>query len=216
MKREVRFLAAAAHASQLPAHSLPEIAFAGRSNVGKSSLLNSLAGRRVARVSKTPGRTRQIHFFAVWGRVVFVDLPGYGFAEVPLALREQWKELVEAYLSARRQLRGVVLLLDVRRGMEEEERMLLDFLQGVSLPVVLAVTKADKVGRSERVRRMRELAAGPPLPGVRAVVCVSAVSGEGLAVLRREIEKLVRSEPRGADAGGRPGSAPPGCWDPGQ
>jgi GTP-binding protein len=134
--------------------------------------------------------------------VVFVDLPGYGFAKVPLALREQWKGLVEGYLGARRQLRGVVLLVDVRRGVEEEERMLLDFLQAVSVPVVLAVTKVDKLGRSERLRRLRDLTAGSPFPGVRAVVGVSALSGEGIAALRREIDKLAHSEPRGGNAAG--------------
>src|SRR5207249_1110622 len=127
MSHSARFLAGAADPTQLPKLGYPEIAFAGRSNVGKSSLLNRLVGQRgLARVSKTPGRTQQINFFLIDEQLVFADLPGYGFARVPAGVQQQWKRLVEAYLTQRRQLCAVVLLVDLRRGIQAEDAMLLD------------------------------------------------------------------------------------------
>jgi GTP-binding protein len=184
------FLWGAADPMQLPKHDLPEIAFAGKSNVGKSSLLNRLSGRHaLARVSKTPGRTQQLNFFDLNGELVFVDLPGYGFARVPDAVREQWKSLVEGYLSRRRQLRGVVIIVDVRRGVEDDDRQLIAYLWSQGTPVVLAVTKIDKLGRGEKQKRLRDLAL-TPLPGVGALVGFSSTSGEGVVDLWREIERL--------------------------
>jgi GTP-binding protein len=150
------FAAAAAEASQLPPEGAPEIAFAGRSNVGKSSLLNMLLARRsLARTSSTPGRTRQIVFFDVTvagpegPKLRFVDLPGYGYAKVSKAEAASWKDLLEAYLQKRKTLRAVVLLVDVRRGLEAEERELLEFLAlREDLAVVIAATKIDKLGKN--------------------------------------------------------------------
>ena len=184
------FLWGATDPANLPKHDLPEIAFAGRSNVGKSSLLNRLAGRHaLARVSKTPGRTQQLNFFDLNGQMVFVDLPGYGFARVPDAVREQWKSLVEGYLSRRRHLRGVVVIVDVRRGVEDDDRQLIDYLFAQGTPVVVVATKLDKLGRGERQKRLRELAL-QPLRGVGALVGFSAESGDGIAELWREIDRL--------------------------
>jgi GTP-binding protein len=188
--RQARFIAGASDARQLPRHPTPEIAFAGRSNVGKSSLLNRLAGRHaLARVSKTPGRTQQLNFFDLDGEIVFVDLPGYGFARVPEAVRQQWKSLVEGYLGGRRQLRGVVVIVDLRRGVEDDDRDLIQYLHAHGIPVLLAVTKVDKLSRSERKRQLDRLAL-QPLPGVTALVGLSSVTGEGIADLWREIERL--------------------------
>ena len=189
---QANFIAGASDPAQLPRHERPEIAFAGRSNVGKSSLLNQLAGRHgLARVSKTPGRTQQLNFFDIDDKIVFVDLPGYGFARVPERVREQWKSLVEGYLSARRQLRGAVVIVDVRRGVEEDDRLLIEYLGAHGVAVVLAVTKIDKLGRGERQKRMRELAL-KPLRGVSALVALSSSTGEGVAELWREIQRMTK------------------------
>ena len=132
-----------------PPSDLPEIAFAGRSNVGKSSLLNTLVGRKkIARVSKTPGRTREINFFRVNGTFVLVDLPGYGYAKISKERKADWKPLIQSYLKLTPQLRGIVLLLDIRRDPSDDDRAMLDFLSEVEIPTIVAVTKSDKLTRS--------------------------------------------------------------------
>lgn len=171
------FTAGAARSDQVPeATDVVEIAFAGRSNVGKSSLLNMLLARKsLARTSSTPGCTRQINFFdvAVHGgpKLVFVDLPGYGYAKVSKAESRGWKELLEGYLRERPTLRGVVILVDGRRGIEDEERDLLEFL-GLrpDLAIVIAVTKLDKVQRSTHKAKLAAIArdAGVPAVGTSA------------------------------------------------
>jgi GTP-binding protein len=184
-----RFVAGAATRKGVPPESLPEVAFAGRSNVGKSSLLNRLVGRRgLARVSKTPGRTQQLNFFAINEAVFFVDLPGYGFAKVPLALRNQWRALVESYLTARRALCGVVVIVDVRRGVQDDDDQLLAFLASRRVPAVLAVTKVDKLGLGQRVPQLRRISEQyPAIP----VVAFSAATGEGVPDLWRAVETLI-------------------------
>jgi GTP-binding protein len=186
----VEFAAGAAAPGRLPPARLPEIAFAGRSNVGKSSLLNRLVGRRgLARVSKTPGRTQQINFFALDDRLVFVDLPGYGFARVPLAVKAAWQSLVEAYLVGRRTLRGVVLLVDARRGIEADDQQLLDFLAAHGVASLLVVTKIDKLGRGARTRALSAIhAARPDSPAI----AFSAATGEGRAAVWAAIEAMAR------------------------
>jgi GTP-binding protein len=174
-----RFLAAAADARGLPRLPYPEVAFAGRSNVGKSSLLNRLVGQnRLARVSKTPGRTQQINFFLVDERVTFVDLPGYGFARVPVPVKLQWKALVETYLAQRRGLRGVVVLVDLRRGIESDDALLLDYLRAHRLPTLVVGTKADKLGRAARTAHAKALIAA--VAPDAAVISCSAMNGEGI------------------------------------
>jgi GTP-binding protein len=192
MFRAAHFLGGAADPTQLPKLPYPEIAFAGRSNVGKSSLLNRLVGRRgLARVSKTPGRTQHINFFLVDERLTFVDLPGYGFARVPAKLQQNWKRLVETYLSKRRNLRAVVVIVDLRRGVEADDAQLLDFLQAHGIVAILVVTKSDKLGYGERQHRaqaiQRQFAAD-----VASVVLCSSMSGAGIAQLWEEIERRCR------------------------
>ena len=171
----VRFVGAAAVPGGGPPPGRPEVALAGRSNVGKSSLLNALVGRRgVARTSRTPGRTRQVNFFLVNEDFHLVDLPGYGFAVGSEAERLAWGPLVEGYLRERPGLRGVAIVIDARRGVEADEKQLLAFLASVGLPSALVVTKLDKLSRSAGQATLARLgAAGVPVAGF------SARTGEG-------------------------------------
>jgi GTP-binding protein len=142
-----------------PPSELPEVAFAGRSNVGKSSLLNRLVRRKAfARVSHTPGRTREINFFKVNERFVLVDLPGYGYAKISKARKAEWLPLIEGYLRQAPMLRGVVQLLDVRHPASNDDLQMLDFLAEVGVPTIVALTKIDKLRPPELPERMRELA----------------------------------------------------------
>ena len=142
-----------------PPSELPEVAFAGRSNVGKSSLLNRLVRRKAfARVSNTPGRTREINFFKVNDRFVLVDLPGYGYAQISKARKAEWMPLIEGYLSHAPALRGVVQLLDVRHPASADDLQMLDFLADVGVPTIIALTKIDKLRPRELPERVRELA----------------------------------------------------------
>ena len=178
---EAKFVAASTRAGHFPPGNLPEVAFAGRSNVGKSSLLNRLVGRHaLARVSKTPGRTQQINFFDIDDRLVLVDLPGYGYARVPKPVQEDWRRLVESYLTTRRQLRAVVVIVDVRRGVEDDDRLLIDFLAAHDVAAILVATKVDKVGRGERRHLMDELEKQIPELGA---IPFSSANGEGVAAL---------------------------------
>jgi GTP-binding protein len=187
-----RFLGAAAAPGGEPPPGPPEVAIAGRSNVGKSSLINSLLGRRgLARTSRTPGRTRQVNFFLVNERFVLADLPGYGFAVGPEAERRAWGPLVEHYLRERPTLRGVVILVDVRRGVEAEEAELLAFLSSVRLPSVLVATKCDKLGRGAARQALARLAsAGVPALGY------SARTGEGRDALFGVLVGWIAGPPR--------------------
>lgn len=182
---EARFLISAAQLEQLPAADRPELAFAGRSNAGKSSALNKLCGRRaLARVSKTPGRTQLLNFFELaHGRLV--DLPGYGFAKAPRSLREGWGELIEGYLQSRRCLRGLVLVMDARHPLTEFDRMMLGWAQAAALPGHLLLTKSDKLtpneGRKTLAAVQREL---PQLHGRATAQLYSSQSGAGVEQAR--------------------------------
>ncbi len=178
---EAEFTAGAQKREQIPAPKGPEIAFAGRSNVGKSSLLNMMLARKgLARTSRTPGCTRQINFFdiAVAGgpKLVFVDLPGYGYAKVSKAESRDWKGLLEGYLQERPTLEAVVVLVDARRGVEQEEQDLVEFL-GLrkGLPVFVAVTKLDKLSKSDQKPRLQQI---EKQSGVK-VIGTSAETGAG-------------------------------------
>lgn len=174
-----------------PAPRLPEVAFAGRSNVGKSSALNRLLGGTPARVSKTPGRTQALNFFDVDGRWTAVDLPGYGHARVAHAVRDAWKELVEGYLGGRGPtLRLVVLLVDVRLEAQPSDRSMVEALLGGPTPFVLLANKVDAVPRARRAAAVAGLARAFGLPA-DAVIPFSATEGIGrddvLDVIRRAV-----------------------------
>jgi GTP-binding protein len=152
------FLKSAFQESHYPPPDKAEVAFAGRSNVGKSSLLNILVNRKgLARTSSTPGRTQALNFFLVDDRFSFVDLPGYGYARVSLEVKKSWRRMVETYLRNRPNLKAVVVIVDIRRGLEEEDSELIEWLEQERKRVILVLTKVDKLSRSERNLRVRQM-----------------------------------------------------------
>lgn len=152
---DVAFFATAAHERDLPVSTGVEVAFAGRSNAGKSSALNALARRhRLAFVSKTPGRTQQINFFSLGAGRFLVDLPGYGYARVPGAMKRYWQELLSGYLQTRGQLRGLVVVMDARNPLTPLDRQLLDWFAPTGRRVHVLLTKADKLSRQEAARQL--------------------------------------------------------------
>jgi len=178
-----------------PTTTLPEIAFAGRSNVGKSSLLNSLVRRKAfARVSRTPGRTREINFFEVNGRFVLVDLPGYGYAQVSKSRRAEWRPLIEGYLRGSERLRGVVQLLDVRRDPSPDDLQMLDFLGELGAPTIIAITKVDKLGSRAAAERIQAMTESLGLDADQ-VIPFSAQTGQGRDDLAAAIAQLMEPAP---------------------
>jgi len=186
MLHQARFQLGVAELSQLPADRGREVAFAGRSNAGKSSAINALTDRRrLAFVSKTPGRTQQINYYALGAGRFLVDLPGYGYAQVPGALRQRWDELLGAYLRGRESLRGLVVIMDVRRPLTSLDRSLLDWFAPTHKPVLLLLTKTDKLSRQAadaQLALVREALASV-YPQVRSEL-FSSVSKQGMEVAR--------------------------------
>jgi GTP-binding protein len=177
-----------------PDNVLPEIAFAGRSNVGKSSLLNRLVRRKAfARVSRTPGRTRQINFFEINRRFVLVDLPGYGYARISKERRAEWRPLIEGYLRRSTSLRGVVQLIDVRRDPSDDDIQMLDFLSDLGTPTIVAITKVDKLSPTAKAARVAELTASLGLDAEQ-VIPFSAQTGAGRDELAAAIVALTEPE----------------------
>jgi GTP-binding protein len=178
--RRLEFLGGmASSAGWRPPTTLPEVAFAGRSNVGKSSLINALVRRKkLARVSNTPGRTREINFFEVNGEFVLVDLPGYGYARVSKERKAEWRPLIEGYLEGSEHLRGIVQLLDARHAPSDDDLQMLEFLSRIETPTIVVATKVDKLPKAQRVTRIAELAQEAGV-SVEQVIPFSAESGEG-------------------------------------
>jgi GTP-binding protein len=178
-----------------PESSLPEVAFAGRSNVGKSSLLNTLVRRKsFARVSRTPGRTREINFFRINNEFVLVDLPGYGYARISKEKKAEWRPMIESYLRRTTQLRGIVLLLDIRRDPSDDDRAMLDFLAETEVPTLVALTKLDKLNKTAGRARATEIAASLHLEPEQ-VISFSSQTGEGRVELLEAILDLVGTVP---------------------
>ena len=183
-----RFLLSVAQLEQLPPPDLPEVAFAGRSNAGKSSALNTLCGQKqLARVSKTPGRTQLLNFFEL-ANARLVDLPGYGFAEVPLEVRRNWGPLITGYLRQRESLRGIVLIMDCRRPLTDFDRQMLAWSQEARRPVHILLSKSDKLGfvasKQTLLAVQKELNG---LPGTPSVQLFSATTKNGLDEARAKV-----------------------------
>lgn len=194
--RQLEFLGGmAAVGGWRPEPSLPEIAFAGRSNVGKSSLINSLVRRKkLARVSNTPGRTREINFFSVNDAFVLADLPGYGYARISKEARAAWRPLIEGYLRSSPALRGIVQLLDVRHDPTGEDEEMLDFLADLGAPTIVVLTKTDKLKPREALERATAIATGLGLPDDQ-VIRFSARTGEGRDELAAAVVELSATGP---------------------
>jgi len=190
----VEFLVSAGITGGLPPEDLPELAFAGRSNVGKSSAINALARRkRLAFVSKTPGRTQTINFFNLGDRGRLVDLPGYGYARVPQAVRAEWDQLVGGYMSSRSTLAGVVVLMDARHPFTPQDENLLEWLQPAGRRLLVLLSKCDKLSRQERAKALKECQArlaGRPLNAEARLF--SSLSGEGVEGTRTLLDGWLR------------------------
>ncbi len=189
------FVAGAPNLGALPAPRLPEIAFAGRSNVGKSSLVNALTGRKtLARISHTPGRTRQLNFFALEQRLMLVDLPGYGYARAPRTMIGDWTALARDYLRGRADLVRLCLLIDSRHGVRPADRALMDMLDEAAVSFQGVLTKADKTSAAMLDSATREVAdelAGH-VAAYPALAVTSARTGDGIEVLRAGLAALAR------------------------
>ena len=187
-----KFTYSAGTAEQLPAPDRPEIAFVGRSNVGKSSIMNKIFGRKnLVKVSQRPGKTTTINFFAV-GDVDFVDLPGYGYARVAATEQERWLKLMTGYFEQERNLRLVVALVDIRHDAQKLDEEMIDYLLKLQHPFCVAFTKADKLGKSRGIQQARALARQFTLPSDVSTVITSASDGTGIPELKAVIEKALR------------------------
>lgn len=188
------FIWGAASADDLPPQTLPEIAFVGRSNAGKSSLLNALTGRKaLARVSNTPGRTRQINFFNLGGKIVLADLPGYGYAKASKSLADEWQHLIFAYLRGRPNLRRVAVLIDARRGAMDTDHQAMKLLDQAAVSYIVVLTKLDQLKQPERVKAESDIAAEAKkhTAAYPEIFATSALKNIGLEALKVHMAALV-------------------------
>jgi GTP-binding protein len=193
-----RFTAGAETPAALPPPGLPEVAFAGRSNVGKSSLINALVGQNaLARVSRSPGRTQQINFFDLGGRLVLVDLPGYGYAAVGEGRKQAWAGMIRLYLRGRASLRRLCLLIDSRHGLKPDDRAIMESLDEAAVSYQLLLTKADKIAPAalERCQAAVAAEAARHKAAHPLLLATSAIEGRGIAELRAELAALSRPTP---------------------
>ncbi len=189
-----KFATSAGKLSQIPRDGLLQIAFAGRSNVGKSSLLNSLLNRRkLALVSKTPGKTRTINFYLINGKFYFVDLPGYGYAKVAKSAKGAWRPLIEQYLRDNPRLACLVCLIDLRHGLTALDFELLEWVTAFAIPVVVVGTKADKLSGNERAAQLRACKKQLQPFGISLLIPFSATIGTGKAELWKCIDEYLRN-----------------------
>jgi GTP-binding protein len=196
MRYTTQFLLSAMAAAQFPAPSVAEIAFLGRSNVGKSSLLNAMVGEKAARVSSTPGRTRAINFFLVQDsrgsrKTIFADLPGYGYAKISKSISAEWPEFIEPYLAGRKTLALCVCLVDACVPPRPNDRQLLDWLHSQGRAFQVVATKADRLSGNERTRNLAALKEGL---GTDEILAVSAKTGRGIAELWKVIAEAGSGE----------------------
>lgn len=192
-----KFMTSAAKPPQFPADDKPQVAFAGRSNVGKSSLINAILNRKsLVKTSATPGKTQLINFFLINEQFYCVDLPGYGYAKAPRSVVDAWAPMIEGYIKDSRQIRVVVVLLDIRREPDERDARLIAWLAHYCVPVCYVLTKADKLKRGEMARARQSIAkklglAGPPL-------LTSVLTGQGIVELKAEIVRRLKEPAAGS------------------
>ena len=188
------FLVGAVSAKQYPKEPLPEFAFAGRSNVGKSSLIKSLLNRKkLVRISSTPGKTREINFFKINNAIMFADLPGYGFARVAPALQKKWKKMLEEYLSQRNPLIAIIFIVDIRRKPTELDLTLKEWLEELDRDYILLITKADKLSNAERQKQVKIIKAAFMGENALDFIIYSSKNHTGRKELWSTMEKLARS-----------------------
>ena len=192
---EIKFLKSAFHEDHYPPPDKPEVAFAGRSNVGKSSLINVLVNRKkIARTSSRPGRTQAINFFDLDSRLYLVDLPGYGFAHVPIEVKRSWGSMVETYLRKRPNLRAVVVILDIRRDPSTGDMDLLNWLQRYEISSIIILTKADKLSRNQSLTRTSIISSKLKKISSDRPVVFSAKTREGKAEIWGKIDQVIKVE----------------------
>jgi GTP-binding protein len=190
--KSAEFVKSAVKPSHYPFEELPEIAFSGRSNVGKSSLINTLLNRkRLVKTSSTPGRTQLINFFNINNAFSFVDLPGYGYAKVPDSVKKTWGPMVETYLSTRKTLKGVVLILDIRRIPGIEDFSLIDWLNYYHIPVILTLTKADKLSKTKQIKQYLAVAETLAVDQ-KDLILFSSKSRLGKEAVWGKVKKLIK------------------------
>jgi GTP-binding protein len=201
------FIKSAAAAGQYAPDVLPEVAFVGRSNSGKSTLINTLTGRRrLAKASTSPGRTQLIQFFLINQAISFADLPGYGYAKVPAAMKASWRPMIETYLQERTNLRLVILIADIRRDISDDERQLIDWLTVYGRPVILVLSKIDKLSKNQQYSRLKHIQESLNCLPTEAIMPYSGQTGEGKDKIWLGIEKILGasketsvSQPVGSD-----------------
>ena len=186
------FIKSAAIPSHFTPEDLPEVAFVGRSNSGKSTLINTLTGqKKLAKASNSPGRTQLIQFFLINGALSFADLPGYGYAKVPESVRSSWRPMIETYLRVRTNLRLVVLVADIRRDITADELLLIDWLAQYDRPVFMALSKADKLSANEQAARLKQVRKSLSLFPAERIFPYSAKTGKGKEQIWKSLWEFV-------------------------
>lgn len=212
------FLTTVANLRDMPQDSVREVAFAGRSNAGKSSTINTLAGRvRLAYVSKTPGRTQHLNYFTLAAGKYFVDLPGYGYAKAPEAIRSQWEGLIGPYLNKREQLAGLVVIMDIRRPMTDLDLRLIDWFRPTGRPIHILLSKADKLSRQEQTKALRSVNAEVATWGdaeLYSVQLFSSLKKTGVEEAERVLAKWLEIEIKPKENKGPPDKGGPGAKMP--
>ncbi len=187
------FIKSAVWPPQYPPATLPEIAFVGRSNVGKSSLINTLVGRKnLAKTSNTPGRTQLINFFSINESISFVDLPGYGFARVPQSVKKSWGEMVETYLQERKNLALVIFILDIRRDLSEDDLSLRDWLEHYRIAYLYVLTKTDKLSNNQAISQQTKIERVLHVEAGRGIILFSTKTGQGKNDIWQVLEEYLR------------------------
>ncbi|MCM1566526.1 MAG: ribosome biogenesis GTP-binding protein YihA/YsxC [Dehalobacter sp.] len=190
--RKAEFMISAVKPQQYPEGTKPELAVSGRSNVGKSSLINKLVNRKaLAKVGKTPGKTQTINFFNINDEWYLVDLPGYGYAKVPQETRMQWGKMMQTYFRLRENLKGVIQLVDIRHQPTEEDRLMMEMLKVNNIPVLVVATKADKIARGQRPKYLKIIAESFKMSDWKTIIPFSSEDGTGLQELNQAMDDII-------------------------